>query len=229
MKIKLFKKFVLGFFSIVGLFVFAGLLNLSSKDDEFFCMELNSSVYDSKNDISPRISPSTGYTISRNFAYYNYNPNGICGSVASANFLQYYDDYYDDCIISEENEYNEIGILTILTGMIEGVTDFETTTGSTLSKVVNGVNEYLELRSSSYRVTYNTYDAGALCQMIKRNAPVILMLSNHPVYGNHWVVATGYYKEMGSLCTVYLVDGWYETQKSITELSTIKDMIYMEG
>lgn len=101
--------------------------------------------------------------INRKFAYYNYNPNGICESVVSANLLQYYDEYYDDNIISDDNEYNEIGILTILTGLIEGVTDFETEAKSNYIKVVNGVNKYLTNQSSSYRVKSSKSDFGVIC------------------------------------------------------------------
>lgn len=226
MKTKVTKKILLSIVGIICVFLIGNIKSIAGVE-EYACASLNETQTETVGNTITRISSSTGYVIDRKFAYYNYNHNGICGSIASANLLQYYDEYYDDNIIAPENEYNEIGILTILTGLIEGVTDFETEAKSNYIKVVNGVNKYLTNQSSSYRVKSSKSDFGIICQQIKNNNPVMLGLVKSSTYGNHWVLATGYYKEFGNLKTLYLVDGWSKSQKSTSELSAIEDMVYM--
>ncbi len=194
------------------------ILNCSS--DENFAGNSETIVCDAYNS---RISPTIGYTVSGGFANYSYNPNGICGSVATANLLQYYDDYKSDDFIESNLENDEIGILSMLIKKIEGVDNFVDQTKSSYLQVCNGINAYLEERDiDDYCAEYFYYDAGVVTSSIKKNVPVILLLNGHSKYGNHWVVSYGYTQESGKVCVYYIVDGWGNVAASLTELSTIK-------
>lgn len=160
--------------------------------------------------------------VSGSFANYSYNPNGICGSVASANLLQYYDDYKDDDFVDTELEYNEIGILSVLIKKIEGIDNFVDETESSYLQICNGINDYLDDRNiDDYYAEYFKYDSGVVTTSIKKNIPVILLVNGHSKYEDHWVVSYGYTQELGNVSVYYIVDGWGNSSAALTELSTI--------
>jgi hypothetical protein len=176
--------------------------------------------------IDPKAGSDSGKIISRNFANYSYNPNGICGSVASANYLQYYDDYDDDNIIPEYNEYNENGILSVLITYIEGISDFTTKTRSSNYQVKNGINNYLSDQNVNRFVDIYSYSSIAIKQNINRNKPIITLLNDDPTYGSHWVLIIGYYAYLGVVQGVYLVDGWGNLGVYFINLYSISSIIY---
>lgn len=184
------------------------------------------------NQINSRISSTTGYNISKTFANYSYNPNGICTSVASANLLQYYDDYINDSFVEDEYEYNEIGILTILIKKISNIDNFIDNGGATLNETVNGLNSYISDIGVNYEAVSYSYDSGQICSLIKHDIPVIMFLQDISVaeggYGNHAVVCNGYVNELGKVCCYYLVDGWGNSCAAFTRLTNISYIITFE-
>ena len=148
-------------------------------------------------------------TISRNFANYSYNFNGICGSISASIILQYYDDYLDDSILPINCENNEINTLNRIMPYIDHIDNFNEQGGSNVYDMYNGLNSYM----SDYNVTsktfsYETYNTNTFKSCINSNIPVIIDLDNHPIYGEHWVVGYGYYTNQRKVTHVICIDGW---------------------
>lgn len=145
--------------------------------------------------------------ISHSLRTYNYNPDGICGSTASAIFFMYYNDYKDGSFVQSKYESsNGQTLIEHLRPYIDG-----STPGSSISELKNGMNDYLSSEGLSYRVTLFTgsLDMFAyLCSEIESDKyPVIVGVTGHHTYSEHWVVAHGY--DMTSSANYAIVnDGW---------------------
>lgn len=160
-----------------------------------------------------RLSARANYnTISASCRTYSFNPDGRCGSTASAILLMYYNDYIDDYMVLSSYETNDgVSLINLLVPHIEGD---DPANGSNTAEVVSGLNWYLRWKgragnyvaTSSASIYYSTY-----MSIIDSGRPAIIDLNAAPTYGEHWVVGYGYQKYPRSDRTYayYIVnDGW---------------------
>lgn len=143
------------------------------------------------------------------FRTYSYNPNGICGSTAAAIFLMYYDDHINDNYIPTAYESSGTGEKTVkyLKNYIDG-----STPGSSYSDMKSGLNNYLSTRGFSQTATI--LSTSNVLGPIGNNRPVIVGISGHPTYGNHWVIGYGYNRYVEGTTTTYMIvvsNGWGST------------------
>lgn len=126
---------------------------------------------------------------------YSYNPDGRCGSVATAIVLKYYYDYRSiEYIDSTQVTSDGVRLINLLT-------DYYIPTNAGYVDMVNGIGNYLTYRFSytgmrinaTYIHELNSTDVyNRLKNYVANDRPLILGLLNHPKYTNHWVVGTGY-------------------------------------
>lgn len=146
---------------------------------------------------------------------YRYNhADGRCGAVAAAILLRYYDDYVDTKYVKGSYKTaNGEKLIDLLVDKYVGVkTDY--------TKMISGLNKYL----SNMKITSKFYKTmgensikvySVIKSYIKRNRPLIVGLTGHPKYTEHWVVGTGFYTLStglsGNSYVVVVNDGWGNT------------------
>lgn len=142
---------------------------------------------------------------------YSYNPDGRCGAVAAAIVLTYYDCY-------KYNKYVS-GNLTSFTGcsLINFLVKNYLGTETYYADLTSGLNRYLKDRGISTRFykilgKKSTSVFNKVKSYIKKDCPLIIGLTGHPSYEEHWVVGTGYSivysNEFGYANVVIVNDGW---------------------
>lgn len=145
---------------------------------------------------------------------YSYNPDGRCGSTASAMLLMYYDKVYNDSYVPSYWESSD-GV-TLINNLKEYIEPY--TRGSVYSALIDGLDRYLNDRGFGkpvYRQSYYSADK-----------PAVVGLTGHRKYKEHWVVGYGkrtYYgvtpnsmpsdlslfaTSANNYSTVIVLDGW---------------------
>lgn len=161
---------------------------------------------------------------------YSYNPDGRCGAVAAAIFLRYYDDYVDTKYIQGSYKTaNGEKLINLLVDSYIGIsTDY--------SRMITGLNKYLSDRKiiSRFHETKGKNSATVYSTVktyIKNDKPLIVGLTNHPKYKEHWVVGIGYStvysKILGYGYVVIINDGWGNTGIRINN-SYVDGCIYIK-
>lgn len=134
---------------------------------------------------------------------YSYNPNGICGATASAMYVRYYDIY-------RNNNYVPVGLETSTGVLLTIHLSTYIPASATVLQVVNGLYSYLlsqGVSSGFFAETATTMNIGSC---IANNEPYIMLITNHPTYGNHYV--TGYGYSFNSYANYAIVNnGWGST------------------
>jgi hypothetical protein len=135
--------------------------------------------------------------------HYEINRKGICGSVASAMLLRYYDLYVNDNYVpySLESASGE-GLVNFLIPYIQGEGE-----GSMPGDVQAGLESYVRDRGITQYFTIETAVMGLIMNSVASEKPYILGLWNHPKYKSHWVTGYGYYQDSSSAFAV-VNDGW---------------------
>ena len=160
---------------------------------------------------------------SKNLSYFGYpegTKGGVCGSVAVAILMAYYDDYRDDRYVpnNEDKSYGSYSVETYGCKLTKNLIPYidKGTPGSV--HIDWGMDNYLEDLNIDNYTSWNWFinNEGRIRYGARENRPTICGL-NHPEYDNHWVVATGYkeygyQKANGDLVTwnfyVEVNDGW---------------------
>lgn len=169
-------------------------------------------------------------SISNTTKKYDYNPDGRCGSVAGAIVLRYYNDYVDTKYVASSYETsNGRKLINLLTNNYLG-------TGTNYTSLKKGLNEYLSDSGISSRFNSLTgiNSNGVFSKiktLIKSNMPLIVGLTQHPTYGEHWVVGTGYsivdISYSGNQYVVIVNDGWGNTSVRIN-FSYVDGCLYIK-
>lgn len=156
---------------------------------------------------------------------YDYNPDGRCGAVAASILLKYYDLHVSSNYVSSRNTTSDgVNLINVMYNYIGA--------GSTYETLSYGIKRYVASRgfaSSTVGYSYGINSQGVY-YMIKRyiglDRPVIVGLTSHPKYGEHWVVGTGYRivysKAYGYGYVVVVNDGWGDSGIGI-------NLMYVDG
>lgn len=161
---------------------------------------------------------------------YNYNPTGICGSVAASILLMYYRDYrYSWVVPSWHVSSDGVSLINLLVPQIEGADR----NGSITSDVVYGLNWYFRWRGisknytaySKMNVSFSEYK-----NIINSNRPAVVGITGHPEYKEHWVFGYGYktiqYDYNYSVDYYIVNDGWGRNNITISK-TYVDHIIYL--
>lgn len=170
------------------------------------------------------ITPCT--VVNRQLPYtpraYTYNPDDRCGSLALAITLMYYDDHIDSYMVPDwlANADNTGQYFSTL--LKPHVEDINSNYGSSAAALSSGADWYFTYRGirneyHAIRVINPTYNG--FREKIDGNRPVIVLINNHPIYGNHWVVGYGYYYQSSGSAERTIIrvnDGWGNNGREIS-------------
>lgn len=159
---------------------------------------------------------------------FEYNPNGICGSCASANFLAFFCWNVNSRFVPQKYQAsinsadNGVQLIKSIVPYVElngaAALDPKQKGGSTAISLRDGLTKYLKDEVGYIGPTYlldGRTDPSQSIAVIKRGIPFILRL--HPMpdnsnpYKNHWVLGVGYvYMESNPNMPLYyrVVNGW---------------------
>lgn len=130
-----------------------------------------------------------------------YIGGGNCGSIAAAICMRYYYDYVSTNYVASNN--------TSMNSLISTMQDFVGTGGTSYSSMVSGLNSYFNARNISNTALRNTtFSFSRVKQSIRANRPIIVGTSGHETYGNHWVIAHGYYESRVDGNYLIVNNGW---------------------
>jgi hypothetical protein len=134
---------------------------------------------------------------------YSYNPNGICAATASAMYARYYDIYRD-------NNYVPVGLETAAGVLLTITLATYIPVNAIPFQVVNGLSSYLTSQGVSSGIYAETATSMNISACIANNEPFVMLINNHPTYGNHYV--TGYGYSFNSSANYAIVNnGWGST------------------
>lgn len=163
--------------------------------------------------------------LSHKLETYDYNPDGRCGSVATAILLQYYDNNINESYVPDRYDY-ENGLINHLVPYIEG-----TSMGSTPEELKNGLNDYLDDQNIINPANLYSYSISRIKSKIDSDRPIIVDLNNHSTYNEHWVVAHGYNIVdkiiLPDIVTVIVNDGWGNNDINI-DPANIGKLVYLD-
>lgn len=142
---------------------------------------------------------------------------GVCGYIAAAIFLDYYNRYIYNGMLPTQyaNDYKEL--INKLYSCGDGGT------GISQSALVMVINTFMNLNNKNgylYMSAATSELYSKYCYSINRDKPAIIVIKNHSTYGHHVVVGHGYYYENvnGNLYNCIIVnDGWGNTNVIINE------------
>lgn len=147
---------------------------------------------------------------------WNYNPDGRCGATAAAINLAYFADYIDSWVVPSWHMTSTGQSLTeLLTPWIHPTDSSGNATGGAYAEdVVAGFNTYFRWRGISDRYTAflgsMTLNNTLLNYVVDGGIPVVILISNHPTYADHFVVSHGVVtnSNISSVSQVIVNDGW---------------------
>ncbi len=156
------------------------------------------------------------YSLAHDLRNYSYNPNGICGATASAIALMYYRDYIDSSVVAPSHATSTgQELIRFLAPNMHG--SLENPQPATPANVVSGCNSYFSWRgiSNNYyamwvSITNTATSFDYMKNIISSNRPIILLLKNHPTYGNHYITVYEMFTDVGIADGYYVIarNGW---------------------
>lgn len=164
-------------------------------------------------------SAATPVTIPGTVPNYSYNPNGICGSTATAMMLRYLDIYFPSDYVPASLETSD-GI-----ALINYLVPYLHDPGSYLGELWGGIIDYLRSQNINDYVVWDVAVMGLIINVVSNSHPYVLGLHQHPKYSEHWVTGYGYYNATTGYAIVN--DGWGSTYVFI-DLSYADYMVWLE-
>ena len=123
-----------------------------------------------------------------------------CGTIASAICMRYFYDYVSTNYVSS----NSISQNSLITLMQNYVGD-----GYYYSTIVNGLNSYFRNKNvTNTAVETSSLNFTTVKQSIIRNRPIIIGVTGHPTYEEHWIIAHGYFESTVDGKYLIVNDGW---------------------
>lgn len=149
------------------------------------------------------LQSSFTYKTAYNPRTYSYNPNGICGSTASAILLMYYRDHVSSAYVPSNLATSDgVALIKHLIKYIDGATP-----GANYYDMTSGLTNYLNTRNVIFRVQRLNIVEGAN-KLYDGKKPIIVGTLNHPTYKDHWVVGYGFNSSYGLVNYFIVNNGW---------------------
>lgn len=200
-------------------------------------IEANVSAVESDPDfgIQPMATVIEKYTIpDADFSYYDPSWNsaakyeGSCGQVAATAILAYLDAVFGinmPTFYLQNPYYLFYELLNTIPHSTEG---YLTSPGY----IVDGLNYYATQKKYSYSTTVSTFSTTAENKYrtkIRSGIPSMIAISDHPLYGDHWVIGYGYRTVQGSrgdITKSVIVDDGYGNDNIMLNNLFIKYFVY---
>ena len=196
-------------------------------EDEVITASVEESEYEETCNPQKTIEPGVwvnlkgghGNTLYKNTDCLDTNRKDNCGSTAAAIMLLYYDRYVSTKYVN--NKYRKVENWQEFTDKLIGYIE-PNGGGSSTSDVKNGINKYLKTRK--IRPVCTSVDKNGifkdakevLVDKIDADRPIMLLFNDHPYFGNHWVVAEGYFiQDSGKKYTYACINnGWGDNRSN---------------
>lgn len=140
----------------------------------------------------------------------------FCGPAASAICMRY---YYDNVntIYVDSNNLSEDSLIAVMQ-------EFVGRTGTTYTDMVFGLNSYFESRYiNTIAIRTTTFSFNRVKRSILDDRPIIIGTVGHPTYGDHWIVAHGYFESRVDGNYIIINNGWGDNNIWITPSTTYLD------
>lgn len=148
---------------------------------------------------------------------------GICGSVAAAICMRFYEDnvssiYVEDSLTSRDDL---VWLMRTYLGEIDRY-------GTFYGDVALGLNDYFTSRAIQNTAVWEIpFNFSELKQRIRANRPVIVGTQEDSEYGKHWIIAHGYFESRVDGEYIIVNNGWGRNNVWVYPNSeTVHGMIY---
>lgn len=145
-----------------------------------------------------------------------YIGGGHCGSIASAIVMKYYDTYINgNYVLSSYQNQN---------ALISLMQQYVGAGGTGYSNLVNGLNRYMSSRGvGNSCARTNGFNFGMVARSINMKRPAIVGTVNHSTFGDHWIIAHGYFQSAVNGNYVIVNNGWGQNNVWVRENYTNLD------
>ena len=176
------------------------------------------------------INSSSNYPSSQ-----GYSEGGICGSIASAILLAYYDDYITDSIVPASiRSKSSTSPGSLIEEMFNRI-DKQNPSGTFPGDLYEGIHTFIYDYAYSLYLTYSPIKSDLTTfskakTVIDNDRPILIgLLSLYgSTYGNHWVVAYQYLDESGTANDMYkCVDLWGDHDANVN-VSWSQGYVYLK-
>ncbi len=145
-----------------------------------------------------------------------YISGGHCGSIASAICMRYYYDYVSTNYVPS----GSIGQNALIALMQQYVGSG----GTTYSNLDNGLDNYFNARNVNNSANAITsFSFSRVKTQINRSRPIIIGTTNHPTFGDHWIIGHGYFTSPVDGNYVIVNNGWGNNNVWIEPSTTYLD------
>lgn len=150
-------------------------------------------------------------------------PGDNCGSIASAICMRY---YYDNV----DTAYADSSGLT-QTALITKMQEFVGSGGTTHRQLINGLNDYFDSRNvDNTAIGTSLFSFSRVKRSILADRPIIIGTLDHPTFGDHWIIAHGYFESIVDGNYIIINNGWGSNDIWIEpDTSLLSDTIHFEN
>ena len=143
-----------------------------------------------------------------------------CGSIASAICMSFYRDYVNLHYVDNYHTGKDALIALMQQYVGVGETNYD--------DLVNGLNWYFKVRGiANSAVKTNGFIFSTVRNKISANRPVIVRTTKPSTYGEHWIIAHGYFESAVDGNYIIVNDGWGSNNVWIeSNTSTLDGIIY---
>ena len=130
-----------------------------------------------------------------------YISGGNCGSIASAICMRYYYDYVSSTYV-DSSKIGQNDLISLMQSYVGSG-------GTTYSNMVKGINSYLAVRSVTNSVQRtSSFSFSTVKNQINSSRPIIVGTLNRGTFGDHWIIAHGYFESPVDGNYIIVNNGW---------------------
>lgn len=182
-------------------------------------IDKNKKLYDIKNTHESRAVPTEVYLSGTLKTWYK--SGGLCGAIAGAIVMMFYNDNVSESYVDSSNE-NSNDLIDLMNEYI----DTDNSGATSTSEEVDGLNAYMDDQGVNNSVySKSSFNFTTLRSKINYDTPVIIDTDNHPVYGEHWIIAHGYFYSIVDGQYVIINNGWGQNNVWIDPDVALDDMV----
>lgn len=152
-----------------------------------------------------------------------YISGGHCGSIASAICMRYYHDYVNRNYVPNGS--------TSESDLISLMQQYVGSGGTSTDDLVNGLNRYFSNRNiNNSTLSTSSFSFGTIRNKINNSRPVIIDTDGDLTYGEHWIIAHGYFTSPVDGDYVIVNNGWGSNNVWLnTDSGTLDDLVYFSN